>query len=68
VLRRKGGGRGQGTAMDMLEDVNCGISWTIRKIMYYGGDPDQIWLVGQSCGAHLAMMALITQVGGGTFS
>eukprot|EP00884_Botryococcus_braunii_P011670 jgi/Botrbrau1/20503/Bobra.145_2s0061.1 len=32
----------------MLEDVNCGISWALRKIIHYGGDPDQIWLVGQS--------------------
>ena len=53
----------QGTAMDMLEDVNTGIAWILSRIRYYGGDPNRIHLVGQSCGAQLTMMSLLIQVG-----
>ena len=52
----------QGTALDMMEDVNAGISWVLKRIRHYGGDPNRIYLVGQSCGAQLSMMCLVTQV------
>jgi prenylcysteine alpha-carboxyl methylesterase len=45
----------------MLEDVNTGIAWVLRKVQRYGGDPDQAWLVGQSAGGQLAMLALLSQ-------
>lgn len=45
----------------MLEDVNTGIAWVNRKIERYGGDPDNIFLVGQSAGGQLALLALLNQ-------
>jgi hypothetical protein len=51
----------QGSALDMLEDVNTGIAWVLRKVERYGGNPDHVWLVGQSAGGQLAMLALLSQ-------
>lgn len=51
----------QGSALDMLEDVNTGIAWVLRKVERYGGDPEAVWLVGQSAGGQLAMLALLNQ-------
>jgi len=51
----------QGSALDMLEDVNTGIAWVLRKLERYGGDPERVWLVGQSAGGQLAMLALLNQ-------
>jgi len=51
----------QGSALDMLEDVNTGISWVLRKIDRFGGDLERVWLVGQSAGGQLAMLALLNQ-------
>jgi len=45
----------QGTIVDMLEDVNTGIGWVLQKISNYGGDPEQVYLVGQSCGGQLLL-------------
>jgi prenylcysteine alpha-carboxyl methylesterase len=45
----------------MLEDVNTGIAWVLRKVERYGGSPDSVWLVGQSAGGQLAMLALLSQ-------
>jgi acetyl esterase/lipase len=45
----------------MLEDCNTGISWVLRKIDAYGGDPSQVHLVGQSAGGQLALLALLNQ-------
>lgn len=46
----------------MLEDVNTGIAWVLRRIQYYGGDPANVTVVGQSCGAQLASLAITIQV------
>ena len=45
-----------------MEDVNAGIAWVLSRIRHYGGDPKRVYLVGQSCGAQLSMMTLLTQV------
>lgn len=47
--------------MDMLRDVNTGIRWILNHVQQHGGNPDRVFLVGQSCGAQLAALALITQ-------
>ncbi|GLI62540.1 hypothetical protein VaNZ11_005204 [Volvox africanus] len=52
----------QGDALDMLEDVNTGIRWVLEEIHCFKGDPDNVTLVGQSAGGHLAGLALIKQV------
>ncbi len=45
----------------MLEDVNGGIAWTLAHAAEHGGDPQRTYLVGQSCGAQLAALSLVTQ-------
>ncbi|KAL6783870.1 hypothetical protein ACKKBG_A03820 [Auxenochlorella protothecoides x Auxenochlorella symbiontica] len=51
----------QGTALDMLQDVNTGISWVINNVALYGGDPTNLFVVGQSAGGHLGSLALLAQ-------
>ncbi|EIE18373.1 PRENYLCYSTEINE methylesterase [Coccomyxa subellipsoidea C-169] len=51
----------QGTVLDMLRDCNTGIRWVLHHAQQHGGDPSRMHLVGQSCGAQLATLALITQ-------
>ncbi|CAL5040410.1 unnamed protein product [Urochloa decumbens] len=51
----------QGTISDMVEDVSQGISFVCNNISSYGGDPNRIYLVGQSAGAHIATCALLNQ-------
>jgi hypothetical protein len=51
----------QGSAIDMVEDVGNGIAWVLENIGQYGGDREQVYVVGQSCGGHLAMLALLEQ-------
>ncbi|KAM3192853.1 hypothetical protein ACQJBY_069811 [Aegilops geniculata] len=51
----------QGTIGDMVEDVSRGISFVCNNIASYGGDPERIYLVGQSAGAHIAACTLVNQ-------
>jgi len=43
----------QGTIEDMIEDIDVAVGWVLKHIHRYGGDPDQVYLAGQSAGAHL---------------
>ena len=52
----------QGHLLDMLRDCNTGIRWVLNHCHQHGGDPSRVYLVGQSCGAQLASLAMITQV------
>ncbi|XP_062216518.1 probable isoprenylcysteine alpha-carbonyl methylesterase ICMEL2 isoform X2 [Phragmites australis] len=51
----------QGTIGDMVNDASQGISFVCNNIASYGGDPNQIYLMGQSAGAHIAACALMEQ-------
>ncbi|KAL6842635.1 hypothetical protein ACP4OV_027479 [Aristida adscensionis] len=51
----------QGTIGDMVTDASQGISFVCNNIASYGGDPNQIYLMGQSAGAHIAACALMEQ-------
>eukprot|EP00906_Rhabdomonas_costata_P024745 RCo035527 len=51
----------QGTVKDMVYDTHTAMRWVFRHIRDYGGDPDQIYLVGQSAGAHLSFLAMLDQ-------
>jgi arylformamidase len=44
----------------MADQVRRGIAWVYKNARSFGGDPDRIYLAGQSSGAHLAGVALIT--------
>lgn len=52
----------QGNAAQMLEDINTSIAWVQDAIPKWQGDSDNITLVGQSAGGHLACLALFKQV------
>ncbi|KAL2629958.1 hypothetical protein R1flu_014644 [Riccia fluitans] len=51
----------QGGISDMVVDVCTGIGFVVNNIAQYGGDPDRIFLAGQSAGSHLAACALVNQ-------
>ncbi|XP_043717403.1 probable isoprenylcysteine alpha-carbonyl methylesterase ICMEL2 isoform X1 [Telopea speciosissima] len=51
----------QGTISDMVNDASQGISFVCNKIAEYGGDPNRIYLMGQSAGAHISACALLDQ-------
>jgi prenylcysteine alpha-carboxyl methylesterase len=51
----------QGTISDMVSDASEGISFVCNNIASYGGDPNQVYLMGQSAGAHIAACALMKQ-------
>ncbi|KAL9266360.1 putative isoprenylcysteine alpha-carbonyl methylesterase ICMEL2 [Drosera capensis] len=51
----------QGMISDMVEDVSQGISFVFSHIAEYGGDPNRIYLMGQSAGAHISACALVEQ-------
>lgn len=45
----------------MVTDVSQGISFICNSIAAAGGDPDRIYLAGQSAGAHITACALLEQ-------
>ncbi|CAN0876607.1 Probable isoprenylcysteine alpha-carbonyl methylesterase ICMEL1 [Linum grandiflorum] len=51
----------QGTMGDMVQDACQGISFVCQNIAEYGGDPNRIYLMGQSAGAHIGGCALVEQ-------
>ncbi|KAG7555411.1 Alpha/beta hydrolase fold-3 [Arabidopsis suecica] len=51
----------QGTISDMVTDASQGISFVCNHISAFGGDPNRIYLMGQSAGAHIAACALLEQ-------
>ncbi|KAD2804309.1 hypothetical protein R6Q59_030170 [Mikania micrantha] len=49
------------TISEMVKDASRGISFVCNNITEYGGDPNRIYLMGQSAGAHIAACALVDQ-------
>ena len=47
-----------GSLFPMAEQVRRAIAWVYRNAESFGGDPDRIYVGGQSSGAHLAAVAL----------
>nr|GMD16838.1 probable isoprenylcysteine alpha-carbonyl methylesterase ICMEL1 isoform X2 [Ipomoea batatas] len=45
----------------MVRDASLGISFMCNNAAEYGGDPNRIYLMGQSAGAHIAACALVEQ-------
>lgn len=41
---------------DFIDDVANAVSWVNKNIQQYGGDPNQLNLMGHSAGAHIVMM------------
>eukprot|EP00928_Gymnodinium_smaydae_P037451 TRINITY_DN25995_c0_g1_i1.p1 TRINITY_DN25995_c0_g1~~TRINITY_DN25995_c0_g1_i1.p1 ORF type:complete len:467 (+),score=94.41 TRINITY_DN25995_c0_g1_i1:39-1439(+) len=57
-----------GRVVEMLEDVDHSMRWVFSAIAAYGGDPERIFLAGQSAGAHLSATALIAHAQSATAS
>eukprot|EP01103_Thecamoeba_quadrilineata_P021291 TRINITY_DN9735_c0_g1_i1.p1 TRINITY_DN9735_c0_g1~~TRINITY_DN9735_c0_g1_i1.p1 ORF type:complete len:421 (+),score=38.97 TRINITY_DN9735_c0_g1_i1:107-1369(+) len=51
----------QGDITDMVTDVNQAISWVFNHIEKFGGDVNNIYLVGQSAGAQLSTVVMLRQ-------
>ncbi|KAI3423479.1 uncharacterized protein J3R85_010975 [Psidium guajava] len=51
----------QVTIGDMVKDASQGISFVCNHIAEYGGDPNRVYVMGQSAGAHIAACALLEQ-------
>jgi arylformamidase len=49
-----------GSLFPMAEQVCRAIAWVYRNAESFGGDPDRIYIGGQSSGSHLAAVALTT--------
>jgi prenylcysteine alpha-carboxyl methylesterase len=47
------------TVPDAVADVELSLQWTRSHVADYGGDPDNIVVVGQSAGGHLVTTALL---------
>ena len=45
----------------MVDDVHDAISWVLANAARLGGGPDEVTLVGQSAGAHLSAMVLLSR-------
>ncbi|KAG0050165.1 hypothetical protein BGZ83_005057 [Gryganskiella cystojenkinii] len=48
-----------GLVRDMQEDIRMAVQWTHQNCRRYGGDPDRIYLMGHSAGAHLCALTII---------
>jgi arylformamidase len=44
----------------MIEQCRDAVDWAVRNAASFGGDPNRIYLVGHSSGAHLASCVLLT--------
>ncbi|ORX75770.1 alpha/beta-hydrolase [Anaeromyces robustus] len=44
---------------DMVEDVYSAIKWTVENISQFGGDKDEMSIVGFNAGGHLASLTLL---------
>uniref|UniRef100_A0A7S4H9D5 BD-FAE-like domain-containing protein n=2 Tax=Guillardia theta TaxID=55529 RepID=A0A7S4H9D5_GUITH len=49
----------QGRIPDMVKDVSEAIRWTFENLEELGGDANNVTLMGQSAGAHLAALCVI---------
>ena len=49
-----------GSLFPMAEQMRRAIAWVYRNADSFGGDPDRLYIGGQSSGAHLAAVALTT--------
>lgn len=47
---------GRVTADEILSDAAAATAWTIKNIVFYGGDAKRIYIAGSSAGGYLAMM------------
>ena len=51
----------QVTIKDMMSDTEAAILWVKKNIDLYGGDVDNIWVMGHSAGAHIGAMNILNE-------
>jgi arylformamidase len=49
-----------GSLTVLADQVRRAVAWVHRNAAYFGGNPDRLYLAGQSSGGHLAAVALTT--------
>ena len=49
----------QGTVGDMLTDLDTAFGWIHENIEQFGGDKNSMFVMGQSAGAHLALLTVL---------
>jgi hypothetical protein len=49
----------QGHIFDMITDFTTGVNWVVENVHLYGGDVDKIFVMGQSAGAHILILAAL---------
>ena len=49
-----------GSLMVLADQVRRAVAWVYENIAHFGGDPNRLYLGGQSSGGHLAAVALTT--------
>ena len=49
----------QGFVTDMEQDVKIAVQWTHSHCQEFGGDPQRIYLMGHSAGAHLCALTVL---------
>ncbi|KAG0053063.1 hypothetical protein BGZ83_001706 [Gryganskiella cystojenkinii] len=49
----------QGYVADMEQDVKTAVQWTHSHCQEFGGDPQRIYLMGHSAGAHLCALTVL---------
>jgi arylformamidase len=49
-----------GNLMVLADQVRRAVAWTYENAAHFGGDPERLYLCGQSSGGHLAAVALTT--------
>ena len=52
-----------GSLMVLADQVRRAVAWVVENIARFGGDPNRLYLGGQSSGGHLAAVALTTDWG-----
>ena len=45
-----------------VRDINKALKWTKNNIKQYGGDPNQIYIIGHSSGAQISMLLLFSYI------
>ena len=51
---------------EQVRQCAAAVQWVRRHIAAYGGDPEQLYVTGHSAGAHLALMMVAAEAGGGS--